>query len=297
MKKSTKFFVFGGLICLLAGMLIMLVTGAAGGMNIVHELVANYGSDNVRTIENMTEDFDAGDFDTFAGTKEISVSENDVSSIKIVINGGEVSVREGYSDCIEICTDSYGLDYAVENGTLMIKEEKNRLIAVGGQEIVVYLPKNVRFDDLEMAIGGGELEADSLKARCLTLQVGAGEAYIENIDADSLDISVGAGNVTVERGRVSKDAAINVGLGEVYFCGYVEKNADLKCGMGELCFYGEEMDPGAYDYDMKCGAGNISLNGNDYSGMGLKRCIDNGSEKAIEIDCGMGEVDIDFSLF
>lgn len=297
MKKSTKIFVFGGLICLLAGTIIMLITGAVGGVNIAHTLITDYSFGKLHLSDDIVNGFEDTDFTGLAGTKAISVSKNEISAVKIAINGGEISIREGRSDQIEICTDSLGLDYAVENGTLIIKEEKNRVVYLDGQEIVVYLPEGMRFENIEIAVGGGELEAYSLNAEKITLKVGAGDADIESMNAGDLDINAGAGNITVERGNITGSTRINVGLGEADFYGTAGDDVDLKCGMGELSFSAEGMNFGEYNYEMRCGAGNICLNGNDYSGVGLTKYIDNGSEKTINIDCGMGEIDIDFSLF
>lgn len=296
MKKSTKFFVFGGLICLLTGLVIMLITGFAGGMNMVREIVTNYSFGRVRLVSHgITVGVDDEDFARFSGTKEIGVSENGITSVKIAVDGGEIEIREGKSDRIGISSDSYGVDYAVSDGMLVIRDENEWVF--DGEKVVISLPRDMTFEVIELCVGGGEIDAEYLDADKISVKVGGGEVTIEKMQTGELDADVGAGEFTVERGRVEGNATINVGVGETFFGGFVGGDAALRCGMGDLSFYGEDMNEADYNYAMTCGAGEITLNGSSYSGIGLHKRIDNGGRHTIDIDCGMGNIDVDLSSF
>lgn len=296
MKKSTKFFVFGGLICLLLGAVIMIITGAAGGMTLVYDLMHNYNIRKVDFATDILDDFDNYDFDCLYGTEEISVSENNISSVYIAVLGGEIEILEGEDDKIRISAkDGFDTQYTINSGRLAIKDENDWLVNGDGRKVTVYLPSNLSFDSIEISVGGGELEASALNAKEIVLDVGAGEATVEKLTADYLEVNVGAGEISIERGQVAKDAKMNVGMGEIDWNGCVQGNAELRCGIGELDFYGRDMNFQDYDYDMNCGAGSIRIMGKEYSGVGFSKHIDHGSSKMINIDCGMGEIDITFS--
>lgn len=295
MKKSTKFFVFGGLICILTGIIIMLITGAAGGVNMLRDMVWEYNGRRIAVIDGMTDDWDDASFSYFGGTKEFSVSDNHISSIDIAVGGGEVNILEGNSDQIKICTENgFGTQYAIDNGTLMIKEENDWFEFAHDHDVIVYLPSDVIFESINLAVGGGEVEASTLKAKEVNMNIGAGEAYVQNLIAQEFIANVGAGEITIDHGDVAKDVEVNVGMGEMEFCGFAGGNLDLKCGMGDIQFLTKGMRYEDFNYDIKCAAGNIDLNGSSYAGMAFKRTIDNGSSRKVIIDCGMGNVTVEF---
>ena len=296
MKKSTKFFVIGGLICLLTGLAIMLITGLAGGVGMMQEIATNYKFGRVRLVSyGETAEIEDGDFARFSGMKEISVSENQITSVKIVADEGEIEILQGNGDCIGISAGSYGVDYAVSDGRLVIRNESDWIF--DGEEIIVYLPRDMTFELVELSVGGGEIDADYLDADQISVKVGGGEVSIERLNAKELDANVGAGEISVERGYVEGDVMIDVGVGEASFGGFAGGSASLQCGMGELSFYGENMEQTAYNYEMSCGAGEIRLNGSSYSGVGLHKRIDNGASRSVDIDCGMGEIEVSLSAF
>lgn len=295
MKKSTKFFVFGGLICILAGTVIMLITGAAGGVNMFRDMAWEYKGRRTAIIDGMTDDWDDADFSYFAGTREFSVSDNHISSIHIAVEGGELNILEGKSDRIKIYAENgFGTQYAINNGTLIIKEENDWFGFANDHDIVVYLPSNMTFESINLAVGGGEVEASDIEAQKVVMNIGAGEAYVQNLIAHELTANVGAGEITIDHGNIEGDVEVNVGMGELEFEGFAGGNLDLKCGMGDIQFLTKGMRYEDFNYEIKCAAGNIDLNGSSYSGMALKRTIDNGSSRNVEIDCGMGDVTLEF---
>jgi len=297
MKKSTKFFVFGGLICILAGTVIMLITGAAGGLNMFRNMTWEYAGRRADIIDSMTDGWIDGDFSYFAGTKEFSVSDNHISSVNIAVEGGEVNILEGTGDRIEISSkDGFGTQYAICDGTLVIKQE-NDWFGFGvsdGNDVVVYLPRNMAFESIRLAAGGGEITATTLEAKEVSIDIGAGEAYVENLIADKFTANVGAGEITVVRAEVAGDIDANVGMGELDFTGSARGNVDLKCGMGDIQFWIRGIFYEDFNYDIKCGAGNITLHDSNYSGVGIKRTIDNGSSRNVNLDCGMGNITFGF---
>ena len=141
--------------------------------------------------------------------------------------------------------------------------------------ITIYIPRDVKLEELTLDVGAGQLSLDRVEAEELTLKVGAGEATLQNVDADSLDVQCGAGQVTIS--------------------GNVSEEADIQCGVGEVTYTtgGSESD---YNYDVKCGIGEVRIGDSSFSGLGENRRIDNNSAADIELDCGIGKITVSFDL-
>lgn len=298
MKKSTKIFVFGGLICMAVGMIIMLITGGIGGVQVVKQVYkglrdASITSENMGIDVILPEEFEDLEFFAVSGNKEVGISENNIHSVHVTVDGGAVNIEKGAEDVIVLATEGgFNTMYTVEDGVLVVKEQIESFSNVG--EITIYLPAQMTFEEICVNVGGGELDAEELRAKAVIVNVGAGEANIEEIVAEQLDANVGAGEITVEDSEVAQDVNANVGMGEMTFVGTINGNADLRCGMGELevQINGQVFED--YNYKLSCAAGNIVLGDMSYSGAGINKRIDNGSDKTLDVDCGMGNVCIEF---
>lgn len=89
----------------------------------------------------------------------------------------------------------------------------------------------------------------------IELEVGAGQANVSGLSVETFDIEVGAGQINVELGGVENE----------------------------------------YNYDVKCGVGNVLIGTTSYSGLGTTQDVkNNGATKDIKVDCGVGEVKIQF---
>ena len=73
------------------------------------------------------------------------------------------------------------------------------------------------------------------------------------------------------------------------------RDMEISCGMGQIQL---ELNGKAhyedYNYDISCAAGNVEIGHMNFAGVGVKRTIDNNSGKHVDVDCGMGEVEISF---
>lgn len=280
---------------MLAGTIIMLITGAAGGLNMFRDMAWDLAGRRMVITGDLMDDWEDGDFSYFAGTKEFSVSDNHISTINITVEGGELNILEGKGDQIKIYTENgFGTQYAMDNGALTIREENDWFGFANDHDVTVYLPKNMTFESINLSVGGGEVEASTLDAKEVTMNIGAGEAYVQNLIAHELIANVGAGEINIDHGDIAGDVEVNVGMGELEFDGYAGGDLDLKCGMGDIQFLTRGMRYEDFNYDIKCAAGNIDLNSSSYSGMALKRTIDNGSSRNANIDCGMGNITFEF---
>lgn len=202
-----------------------------------------------------------------------------IHDIYLEVSGVNVEIVEADTDTVSLEVSNVDsrleLEYYKDDGELNIQTRKNIARVADGLygTILLRVPKN-RMEDIELNIGAGELSAQSLNAESLSIHAGAGEIQIDRFDAQDADFDCGVGSITAA-GSTTEDISINCGIGETY-----------------LTLDGGEMD---YNYDVKCGIGEVSLGGMSYSGiMGKKNEMDNGAARDMDVNCGIGSIEIDF---
>lgn len=145
-------------------------------------------------------------------------------------------------------------DSYVEDKTLYIeggKGSNNNSDAT----LVIVLPKDMKFENVDLEIGASKADITGLKADTMNVEVGAGEASILNLDVKKLNAETGVGKLSVE-------------------------------------LTGKESD---YSYSLECGIGAIEIGNNSYGGLGTEQNITNpGANRFLDIECGIGEIQINF---
>ncbi|EEG88554.1 hypothetical protein COPCOM_03262 [Coprococcus comes ATCC 27758] len=140
--------------------------------------------------------------------------------------------------------------------------------------LVIYLPRDYKFDQVDMEYGAVTAEIDGLNAKSLKIESGASGCTIKNADIEELDVETGAGSLD--------------------FYGTVEKEVDIDCGAGSvtLNLEGKVED---YNYELDSSAGSVEIGEDiDLGGLSTEKSIDNGSKRTIEISNGAGSVEIRF---
>lgn len=319
MKKSTRFFVVGGLLSILAGGIIMLVTGCIGGISMMHTIATEYTYSNwnlghgywrwgYHGVEHYDEYFDDDHFDGehHDGTHHDSIAENgsvnldeiedEIHSLLIYdIDGVDLDIIQESSRNVKLLSvQGVGIEYVVDDGKLIIRSKYGNGWFSEGGKIVLSVPEDMYWEDVDIEFDAGELDMEGIYARKIALKVGAGEASVDRIEAEKMEISVGAGEVKAEKMEISGDAVISVGLGNVEISGVVDGSMDFSCGMGNIEFEGKNSAYDDYNYDISCAAGNVEIDHSHFSGFAFDRQINNHSHKDINIDCGMGNVSVSF---
>ena len=158
------------------------------------------------------------------------------------------------------------LDSGIRHGHHMAHHHYDRVI-------YVYYPENYKFDKVDIHFGAGEIDIDNLITSELSLDVGAGKCEINQLKADKVDAWISVGNLEIE-GEVSEKLNIDCGAGQV-----------------ETSLNGSEQD---YNYDISCQAGSIKIDEQRFSGLGTTKHLENGSGSNIVLNCGAGNIEIDF---
>ena len=232
-------------------------------------------------------DHDDDDDDEPEETENVVAEEtfSNVENLKLDIGASEVQIKTGTDDKIHVDDSRMKTENAVQKRlsddrkTLEITTKmrssfdfKNVRNIKG--TLVIYLPRDYKFDQVDMEYGAVTAEIDGLNAKSLKIESGASGCTIKNADIEELDVETGAGSLD--------------------FYGTVEKEVDIDCGAGSvtLNLEGKVED---YNYELDSSAGSIEIGEDiDLGGLSTEKSIDNGSKRTIEISNGAGSVGIRF---
>lgn len=234
------------------------------------------------------EDWDDDDDDDEPEETENVVSEetfSNVENLKLDIGASEVQIKTGTDNKIHVDDSRMKTENVVQkrlsddSKTLEITTKmrssfdfKNVRNVKG--TLVIYLPRDYKFDQVDMEYGAVTAEIDGLNAKSLKIESGASGCTIKNADIEELDVETGAGSLD--------------------FYGTVEKEVDIDCGAGSvtLNLEGKVED---YNYELDSSVGSIEIGEDiDLGGLSTEKSIDNGSKRTVEISNGAGSVEIRF---
>mgnify|MGYP004679485143 FL=1 len=206
-----------------------------------------------------------------------------VENLKLDIGASEVRIKTGTDDKIHVDDSRMKTENAVQKTlsddgktleiTTKMRSSFKNVRNVKGT-LVIYLPKDYKFDQVDMEYGAATADIDGLNAKSLKIESGASGCTIKNADIEELDVETGAGSLD--------------------FYGTVEKEVDIDCGAGSvtLNLEGKVED---YNYELDSSAGSVEIGEDiDLGGLSTEKSIDNGSKRTIEISNGVGSVEIRF---
>ena len=205
-------------------------------------------------------------------TETVRALEFDFSAVDVEIRTGETfSISGQIPDRLKSAVTEDGV-WEIETDSGLIGIDVGLFQEEG--QIVITIPEDAVFDAVEIGIGAGRLEAHSIAADEIEVSVGAGEGIIHDFQAESFAAECAAGKLTLS-GRAGKLAQVDCGMGAVVLTldgGEEAYNCDISCGMGEVQI-GEQYRTG---------------------GLAAERTIQNGADRTLQIDCGMGSVKVEF---
>lgn len=214
---------------------------------------------------------------------------------RLYMKADEAEVEIGTSSGSEISVQTDGnYEIYVRNGSLHIKskgiQEKHQLLI----EIPALQESDaILFEEVEISAGASEVYADQISAKEFELKIDAGMVEIEQLTANHAEFDVGAGEILIDYGNV-RECETNVDLGNFEYAGIVSKHGDIECNMGNVVF-NLEKEIEEYNFEIECGAGNIDIGSESFSGLGREKYINHQSQESFEIECNMGNVSINSS--
>ena len=195
---------------------------------------------------------------------EVTVRMDDIQDIRV-----EAEVEPDVEYQSEVLGDKFYVRYQWRNREKHIIKDRDMT------RIIVTLPKEKVFSLFELKIGAGKAFLQETELCCGTIRIetGAGRVRAGKMNADDcVDVGIGAGSVEVMSLQT--------------------RRLNVECGVGrcDIELRGKETD---YNYDISCGIGKVSVNGNRTHGIGSTHSrISSDALGNIKVNCGLGKVNI-----
>lgn len=229
--------------------------------------------------------------DNIGELTEISLYSDELPSrLDVEIAASEMTLKLG--DTLKIETNNSYISCSVKRDTLSITEESFGIFHQGNvnSAIVITLPRELVFDEVDIDAGAGRLIIEGLSANELSLDLGAGETVIDSLFVSGeADINGGAGRIEIKTAEIGH-IDVSHGFGELDITALIKNGGEFDCGVGnvDLSLMGGKAD---YSVNVERGLGKITVDGktakNDSTyGTGSSR---------VEINGGVGGISISFS--
>ena len=229
--------------------------------------------------------------DDYSINKEIStiyLQNNDIEKLNIDVVYTNLIIKTGES--LKIETNNSNIKCLEKNRLLKIEEKEHNWFWQNNEgDLIIYLPENLEFKEVEIDAGAGKISIENLQTQKLDLNLGAGETKVKNLTVTKdCEIESGTGVTNIEDSLIN-NMDLKLGVGEVNLATLLKGKNDIDAGIGSLNI---TLQGGKENYKMKAekGLGQIDIDGNNLSS---SQTFGNG-ENYIEIDGGIGNIKVDF---
>lgn len=284
MKKFLKVMLISAAVFLVVGLGFSIGGIAMGatleGVHIIDEIKHQY-REITREIREETWDEDLDDLKEI--DSEYTAGSGDGVYVYDAIDEVDVELKydtlmiENYSENtvrVEVKNDP--------EGDIRVSNEGKELKIQGGNRseddrtVILYLPEKTVLKKFSAEVDAGLIELTG------------------DFTADEADIQIGAGQISNEGTLQVEDLDIKVDAGAMELYGLTADRVKGECGVGSmyLGMSGREED---YNYKLKCDLGKIIIGEKEYVSLGRNQTLDNqGAAGKMELECGMGEIAVEF---
>lgn len=268
---SSALFGIGVICILIAGSMGLTLKGFK---QMVDEGKFSYALNDLLTIHI---DLNNASNNSYSGQETVEIKDT-VTHLEVEYGAGTFTILHG--DVEQILIEQKNVkdfEAYVEDKILRIEGNNGSVNSVdtSNATLTITLPRNTTFEFADLEIGASQARITDLTVDVIDIEIGAGQADLTGLVTDKLDITVGAGEANI----TNLDA----------------QNFNAKVGIGELSasLVGKETD---YNCSFDCGIGSVKIGSNSYDGLGTSQTINpQDAKRFIVVDCGIGEVDIDFT--
>ena len=263
MKKFMKCSAVIALILLLAGLAMAFIAGSVEGVSKVNEMVETVTGGRIQL--NLPKPlYDIDDNVIFEGGYEVFSGDVEKYAVGSGVDGMDIEA----GGCAFYCKASDDGNFYVEaenagkfqcyilDDVLYVKtiHAATDWKHYNDSEIVLYVPEGYSFEKVDVNLGAGLLELVDIAATEMNLEVGAGQILAEHIQT---------------------------------------QNINAKCSMGalELKLTGAAEE---FNYMVEAAMGNVTIDGESYSGLAQDKVIENHAGKNMNVECSMGDIQVEF---
>ena len=226
-----------------------------------------------------------------AGEMKVYSIESEISSLSVDLSGAELKIKT--ADKFSVESNHKYISVNSDNGKLTVSETKKPFsFSSKGVPVVLCVPAGFVFKEAAIETGAGKVSVDALSCNDLKLSLGAGKADVKNLIANSdAHIDGGAGELNIDGGLLS-NLELDMGVGELNLKSRIEGESEIDYGVGEtnLTLLGSRED---YKIKLDKGIGEAKIEGLSMA----DGFVYGTGENLIDIDGGVGEINIEFSEY
>lgn len=218
----------------------------------------------------------------------INFEDGNIETLDIDVSYASLTIKTG--ETLKAETTSTKINFKTSNGKLQVNEKNRNWFSINkNEELIVYIPKNIKFEKVKISAGAGKINIENLTTKNLSFELGAGETTIENLNVlNNCNIEGGAGKVNILSGTIN-NIDLDMGVGEANLKAALLGKNKIDAGIGSLNI---NVIGSKENYEIKAdkGIGNIRIDGKEISsgeeyGKG---------ENYIKINGGVGNININF---
>lgn len=193
-----------------------------------------------------------------AGKSTTSELDHNKYNSYLDINLKYSSLKVVNGDYLKVDNNNDKVNVKMDSNKLLITDSSNWLHN-DNSEIVVYIPRDIKYDIVNINTGAGEVSVEGFNTKELIMNLGAGKTDIKNVISDRGKISSGTGSVNISECSLN-DSKFDLGIGEINISGNITGDTKINSGIGKvvLDLNGSRDD---YNFDVNKGIGDVSLNG------------------------------------
>lgn len=228
------------------------------------------------------------DSDIKVGAQEsITVDRNRVNELDVEVGALNFVVKKE-GDSFSLSKHEY-IEFFVDDDKLVIKEKNRKWFERVEGSVMLIIPEDYDFDEIDIESGGGKVEINELNARNMDLELGAGALVLNKVNVTGkADIDGNTGKVEIKNGNFN-NIDCKVDVGSLKFFGKITGSSSFETSVGS-CDVKLIGDSKVYIIDAFKGLGdfiigNYIINEDTIFGVGKTR---------IKINGGIGGVVVKF---
>lgn len=221
---------------------------------------------------------------TPSDTQEL-IQLSNINNIEIELNRGKLNIETIPTSRPQISIENKNIKYTEKNGVLKITEKG--LNITKENTILLRLPQNTALNTIKINSVAGAIYLNNVTTQYLDLDLGTGKVNINNIKVtNEADIDAGAGNLSMTNYYINK-LDLDLGVGNTNLLGLLGADSKIDCGLGSLNLTIPESLT-KYALDIEKGIGEITLNDEKLT----QEEYQTNGEIPLEIEGGVGNITI-----
>ncbi len=227
---------------------------------------------------------------------EIEVKGGGISIEVLPYDGSRPDMTDG-GEVVVLASKSGRFQSFVREGELHIITTGKSSMDLGEGVVQIMIPRealDTRQMDVSIEATASAVYLEQLGADEVSLEISGGTVKWDVLLARELEMNVAAGVVEGTGTEVSESTDIDMKAGSVTFSGTFGKEVDIAVSAGKVAMQCDTAF-NAYNYDLSCAGGSITVGGEKLDGVAKTREIDHNVTNSMNIECSAGAVEVQFS--